>query len=196
MNVEPGYTGNSPRRNSRLFIILAAVLGVGVVAVVIFLLIPGPTPEEVARKWAVDNVDAAGEEIAGFILGTLGKEGLEGKVLTELGGEWIEDRINEHLAWTFSTARPDGAGNQIVIATGSVEFQVSRPPINGRVQAALPFRLLIDGSNVVDEQVILADASFDAELTGIDTQLIPSGIDAGIEKAEEGVDKLKGLLGQ
>ena len=61
---------------SKLFIILAVLLGIVVVGVVVFLLQPEPDPQEVARMWAADNVDAAGEEIAEFILGALGQEGL------------------------------------------------------------------------------------------------------------------------
>ena len=191
---------NSDRRK-KIFIILASVLGVVVVAAVIFLLWPRPTPEEVARQWAANNADAAGERVAEFILEALGKDGgLQGKIFKEVGGEWIEDRINEHLVWQFSPAASNGDGSHNVTATARVDFQVNQPPISGGIRAQLPFRLLIQGSSVVEENVVLADAGFEATLEGIDTGLNPASIDVDTEKAVEAVteaaDKLKGLLGQ
>ena len=175
-----------------------AVVAIAVVASVFFL-IPSPSPEEVARKWAADNVDAAGEGLAEFVLDSLGQEGIQAMVLKELGGEWIEDRINEHLAWEFSSAKLDGNGNHIVVATASVDFQVDQPPVSGNIRASLPFSLVISGRNVVEDNIMLADAGFEANLEGIELELNPANIEEGIEKAEEAVgeaaDKLKGLLG-
>lgn len=120
-------------------------------------------------------------------------------ILRELGGEWIEDRINEHLAWEFSPALPDGNGNHIVVATASVNFQVNQPPVSGNIRASLPFSLVISGSNVVEDNIVFADAGFDANLEGINVDLNPANLEEGVEKAEEAVeeaaDKLKGLLG-
>ena len=186
-------------RSRKWLIIGLAVVAIAVVASVFFFLIPSPSPEEVARKWAADNVDAAGEGLAEFVLDSLGQEGIQAMVLKELGGEWIEDRINEHLAWEFSSAKPDGNGNHIVVATASVDFQVDQPPVSGNIRASLPFSLVISGRNVVEENIVLADAGFDAKLEGIGMELNPANIEEGIEKAEEAAeeaaDKLKGLLG-
>lgn len=186
-------------RSRKWLIIGLAVVAIAVVASVLFFLIPSPNPEEVARKWAADNVDAAGEGLAEFVLDSLGQEGIQAMVLKELGGEWIEDRINEHLAWEFSSARPDGNGNHIVVATASVDFQVDQPPVSGNIRAALPFSLVIRGSDVVEDNIMLADAGFDANLEGIELELNPANLEEGVEKAEEAVgeaaDKLKGLLG-
>ena len=192
--------GNTQTQSkNKLFIILAVVLGIIVVGVVVFLLQPEPDPQEVARMWAADNVDAAGEEIAEFILDALGQEGLQGQILKELGGEWIEDRIHEHLAWDFSETMEGSDDNKIVVATASVTFQVDQPPVNGNLSAALPFRLVIQGDDVLEDDIVLADAGFDASLEGREIELTPSGIGEEVEKAEEAVgeaaDRLKGLLG-
>ena len=49
------------------------IIGLAVVAIAgrrfcIIFLNTSPNPEEVARKWAADNVDAAGEGLAEFVL--------------------------------------------------------------------------------------------------------------------------------
>ena len=180
-------------------IILAVLLGIVVVGVVVFLLLPDPDPQEVARRWSADSTDAAGEEIADFILDALGQEGLQGEILRELVGEWIEGRISENLTWDFSPTTTDGDGNHIVVATASVNFQVNQPPVSGNLRASLPFRLTIRGNDVVEESIEFSDAGFDANLEGIELELTPENIKEGVEKAEEAIDeaadKLKGLLG-
>ena len=180
---------------NRLFIILAVVLGIVVVGVVVFLFLPEPDPQEVARMWAVDNVDAAGEEIAEYILDALGQEGLQGQLLKELVGEWIEDRINEHLAWDYSETMDGGDDKKIVVATARVTLQVDQPPVNGNLSAFLPFRLVIQGNDILEDDMVLADAGFDANIDGMEIELIPAAIGEEAEKAEEAVDRLKGLLG-
>ena len=121
-------------------------------------------------------------------------------MLKELGGEWIEDRINDHLLWDFAPAVPAGDGSHIVVATASVDFLVDQPPLKGSLQASLPFRLLIRGSNVVEENIVLADAGFAANLEGIDSIMNPENLEEATEQVgetvEEATDRLKGLLGQ
>ena len=199
MSAPPPPPPESGRRK-RLYLILGAALGVVAVTAVLFFLWPRPTPEEVARQWASNNADAAGESIAAFILDALGQEGIGAWAVKELAGEWIEDRINEHLFWTFSPAAPAGDGSHIVVATASVDFQVDYPPLNGNIKASLPFRLLIKGSSVLEDNLVLADAGFQANLAGIDSILNPGSLEAAEEKAEEALresrDKLKNLLGQ
>ena len=197
--METGNSSAPSNSRNKLFIILAVILGVVSVGVVVFLLLPEPDPQEVARRWAADNVDAAGEEIAEFILDALGQEGLQGQILKELGGEWIEDRIHEHLVWDFSHTVDGGGNNHIVVATARVAFQIDQPPVSGRISAYLPFRLVIRGNEVLEDNIILSDAGFDAKLEGMEIELTPSSIGEEVEKAEEAVedaaDKLKGLLG-
>ena len=162
-------------------------LGVGISAVVIvavFLMMPTPTPEEVARQWVQDNVDWAGEQTAGFILRSLGQEGLDAIILKELGGEWIEDHIHEHVVWYFLPAAPHGDA-RIVVATARVDFEVVQPPVKGRVQAAVPFKLEIKGSRVINQRVMLMDASANVNFADIDI-----GVDA--EKVKKGVKDLFG----
>lgn len=197
--METTNSNTQSQGRSRLFIILAVVLGIVAVGVIVFLLLLEPDPQEVARKWAADNVDAAGEEIAEFILDALGQEGIQGAILKELGGEWIEDRIHEHVRWDFSETTSDGNGNHVVIATSSVNFQVDQPPVSGNLRASVPFRLVIRGGDVLEDNIVLADAGIDASLEGMELELSPANLEEGIEKAEETVgeaaDKLKGLLG-
>ena len=152
---------------SKLFIISAAVFGAAVIGVIVFFLLPEPDPQEVARKWAADNVDATGEEIAGFILESLGQEGPQGLALKELGGEWIEEGIEDHLVWHFSETVVGGRHSyHTVVATAKVAFQVDQPPISGSINASLPFRLIIDWDEVLRYRIILSDAGFDTKLGG------------------------------
>ena len=138
-------------------------MGAVVVGVIVFFLQPEPDPQDVARKWAADNTDATGEEIAGFILESLGQEGPQGLALKELGGEWIED----HLVWHFAETVDGGPYSyHTVVATAKVEFQVDQPPISGSINASLPFRLIIDWDEVLRYRVILSDAGFDTKLGG------------------------------
>ena len=197
--METGDISAPSRSRNKLFIFFTVILGVVVIGVVVFLLLPEPDPQEVARRWAADNVDAAGEEIAEFILEALGQEGLQGQVLKELGGEWIEDRIHEHLVWDFSETIDGSGNNHIVVVTGRVEFQVDQPPVSGSISAFLPFRLVIRGNEVIEDSIVLSDAGFDAKLEGLEVELSPSRAGDEVEKAgeaiEEVADKLKGLLG-
>ena len=55
------------------------------------------TPEDLARRWVSENVDAVGEDIAGWMSG-------ENPFLRELGGEYIEDRIHDVIGWEYSAA--------------------------------------------------------------------------------------------
>ena len=197
--MEGTNSGTPSQGPNKLLIILAVVVGIVAVGVVVFLLLPEPDPQEIARQWAADNVDAVGEEVAEFILSAFGQEGIQGAVLKELGGEWIEDRIHEHLMWYFSGATSDGNGNHVVIATAGVSFQVDQPPVSGNFQASVPFRLVIRGSDVLEDSIVFAEAEIDADLEGMELELNPANVEEGVEKAEEAVgeatDKLKGLLG-
>ncbi len=194
-----GNNSSEGSSRNKLYLGLAAVLGLVVIGVVVFLPMPGPTPEEVARQWVADNVDAAGEGIAEFILDALDQEGIQGMILKEAGGEWIEDRIHEHLIWDYSQATSDGNGNHVVIATARVSFQVDQPPVSGNLKASVPFRLVIRGSDVLEDSIVLADAGIDANFEGVELEYNPAKLEEGVEEAEEAVgeaaDRLKGLLG-
>ena len=52
------------------------------------------SPEEVAQEWVESNIDATGEEIAEFLLGSHW-------VVRELGGEYVESRINDTVQWQY-----------------------------------------------------------------------------------------------
>jgi hypothetical protein len=177
--------GHRPNKRINRFLIWGGLILIVVVGVVLaFSMIPGLTPEEVAKRWADDNVDYAGEKTAEVILDSLGQDGLDALILKELGGEWIEDRIHEHLMWSFSPATVADGGGYVVVATARVDFEVIGPPFNGRIEAAVPFELLIEGNDVVDEELVLTQASVNANLSDISIEL----------NAEEATDKVRDLF--
>ena len=169
----------------------AGVFGLLVLAAV---RISAPAPEDVASQWALDNADWAGERVAGLVVRALGAGGLKAVVLSELGGEWVEDRVHEHLAWSFSEASSQGSGVHVVVATASVDFAVSSPAGDGRVAGSVPFRLVIDVGDVVMQEVVLAGVSVDADVSG------GAAVEYSVEPAGEPVDKVsegvKEFLGQ
>ena len=179
----------------------AAVCGILVLAAVVGLLaarISGPAPEEVARQWALDNVDWAGEQVAGLVVRALGVGGLKAVVLRELGGEWVEDRVHEHLAWSFSEASPHGSGGHVVVATASVDFAVSSPAGDGQVAGSVPFRLVIDGGEVVMHEVVLAGVSVDVDVAGgaVVEEAVESAVESVVESKDKVSDGVKDFLGQ
>ena len=168
----------------------SAVCGLLVLSALAAVRIWAPAPEDVARQWALDNVDWAGERVAGLVVSALGAGGLKAVVLSELGGEWVEDRVHEHLAWSFSEPSPQGSGVHVVVATASVDFAVSSPAGDGRVAGSVPFRLVIDVGDVVMQEVVLAGVSVDADVAG-GADVEPVGV--SVDKVSEGV---KEFLGQ
>ena len=117
-----------------------------------------PDPREVAREWVSDLTDAASEDVLRLVLDALDEEGLVGTVIAELGGEWLEDRINEKITWTISEPVPDGDGH-IVVVTGNARVEVDRGFVKGGLDVSVPIELAIQGDRVTESRLLADRAS-------------------------------------
>ena len=82
--------------------LIAGLVALAVIAGLVLVGVFGPgllelSPEEVAQEWVESNIDATGEEIAEFLLGSHW-------VARELGGEYVESRINDTVQWQYAEA--------------------------------------------------------------------------------------------
>lgn len=134
------------RNRSVVFWFVFAVIAVAFVVLTMVLsgCMSGPTPDEVAREWVDDNVDAAGEVLAEWIIGAGPVEppGVAGWLAREIGGEYIEDEIHKVIEWDYSAARAVSDGWEITV-TASVSFSEY-----AGFEAGLPLVLSIEGSEV------------------------------------------------
>ena len=155
----------------------AGLVALAVIAVLILVGVFGPgllklSPEEVAQEWVESNIDATGEEIAEFLFGSHW-------VVRELGGEYVESRINDTVQWQYAEARSLSGSLYEVKATASVSFTVDIPVASGTIAAGLPFLLIVDH----DAQTV---TSWRADPLGATfTTDIPA-----LQKVEEVVDAL------
>lgn len=99
----------------RWIAIAAGALAVAVLLLVVVFVFRGETemtPDDLARQWVAETVDAVGEDIAGWM-------SAGNPALRELGGENIEDRIHDVIGWEYSAAkhRYDGVA---VLYTGAL----------------------------------------------------------------------------
>lgn len=117
-----------------------------------------PDPKEVARQWVADITDAASEDVLRLVLDALDEEGLVGTVIAELGGEWLEDRINEKMTWTISEPVSEG-DSHIVVVTGNARVEVDRGFIKGRLEVTVPIELAIQEDRVTDSRLLADKAS-------------------------------------
>lgn len=122
--------GNEVTRDKpsgRWWQITLAVAGGIVAALVVvgMMLDREPDPNEMARAYIEGNIDKLGEDIAGFVVG-------DNWLLRELGGEYVEDRVNDVILWSYSPARLVSDGEYRVIATASVVFNVDYDMLAGR----------------------------------------------------------------
>ena len=131
--VNPRTHGRTGRGRERLLWVGGMVGGLALfLGVLLYVasrsIFPEPAPNSadiatLARKWVDDNVDALGEDVARFLLG-------ENWLLTELGGEFIEDRIHDVVNWHFVVTWPTPFGDgrhYEAIATAHVIFTVDAP---------------------------------------------------------------------
>ena len=124
--------------------LIGGLVALAAIAVVLLAVVVGPdlvepelSPEEVAQEWVESHVDATGEQIAEFLLGSHW-------VLRELGGEYVESRINQVVKWRYGEARSLSGALYEVRATAAVEFTVDISGTSGSVSAGLPFLLTVD----------------------------------------------------
>ena len=158
--------------------LIAGLVALALIAGLVLVRVFGPgllelSPEEVAQEWVESNIDATGEEIAEFLLGSHW-------VVRELGGEYVESRINDTVQWQYAEARSLFGDLYEVQATASVSFTVDITVASGTIAAGLPFLLTVDD----DVQTV---TSWRADpLTATFTTDIPA-----LQKVEEVVDALR-----
>ena len=165
------------------------IAGSIVVALVIVGLLLGgePDPNEMARVYIEGNIDKLGEDVAGFVVG-------DNWLLKELGGEYVEDRVNDVIHWSYSPARLVSDGEYLVTATASVVFNVDYDVL-GRtffIEANLPFKLTVrPGDDTVSAKPDYAAGRIEHDIPAVPQ--LPSAEEA-MEKADELKDKAGDVL--
>lgn len=143
------------------------------------------TPEELAERHVNDKIDAIGETIAGILL-------LQAPILSELGGEFVEDRIHDAVKWHYAPARDLGGGMHELTATASVGFEASIALASASVAFSLPFNVLIDRDaqlvTRMNPNIAAASLDLDAPMLEGTTEAVDKAVDAATEKASEAVD--------
>ena len=159
-------------------------IGIGAVVLVIITVVvlsttvlSKLTADELAKRWVESNVDAAGEEIAAFLSGN-------NWAVRELGGEWIEGKINEVVLWSYGPEEKIDDRMSRVVATASVSFDVNLPVASGRITASMPFVLEID----LDAQRV---AAWHPDVMGAALSTTIPAVGETIEQAQEVVEEAK-----
>ena len=170
----------------------ALIIGLIAVAVIAVLALFTPasqlapwsnmTPDELAERHVNDKIDAIGETIAGVLL-------LQAPILSEMGGEFIEDRIHDVIKWQYAAARDLGGGRYGVVATASVGFEVEIALTSVGVALSLPFDMTVDrdAQTVTRMEPNIAAMSFDLDAPALEdaSEAVDKAIDAATEKASE-----------
>ena len=170
----------------------ALIIGLIAVAVIAVLALFTPasqlapwsnmTPEELAERHVNDKIDAIGETIAGVLL-------LQAPILSELGGEFIEDRIHDVIKWHYAAARDLGGGRYGVVATASVGFKVEIALTSVGVALSLPFDMTVDrdAQTVTRMEPNIAAMSLDLDAPALEGagEAVDKAVDAATEKASE-----------
>ena len=140
------------------------------------------TPEELAERHVNDKIDAIGETIAGILL-------LQAPILSELGGEFVEDRIHDVVKWHYAPARDLGGGMFDVTATASIGFKTSIALATVSVAFSLPFDMLIDRNaqlvTRMNPNIAAASLDLDSPMLEEATEAVDKAMDAATEKASE-----------
>lgn len=106
---------------------------------------PTPATQKIVEEWLPSAIDDFAEGVLFFVLDGLGEEGTLGRIIQELGGEWLEGRINEHLRWTIVESTPDSAR---IEATAT--FRLDRGFVQADIDVSLPFDLTIENWQVTE----------------------------------------------
>ena len=173
-------------------LIAAAVIIAALAAVALFApvsqLAPwsNMTPEELAERHVNDKIDAIGETIAGVLL-------LQAPILSELGGELIEDRIHDSIKWRYAAARDLGGGRYGVVATASIGFEVEIALASVGVAMSLPFDIIVnhDAQTVTRMEPNIADMSLDLDAPSLERagETVDKAVDAATKKASEAAEQ-------
>ena len=149
------------------------------------------TPEELAERHVNDKIDAIGETIAGILL-------LQAPILSELGGEFVEDRIHDAVKWHYAPARDLGGGMHEVTATASVGFKATIALASVGVAFSLPFDMLIDRDAQLvarmNPNIAAASLDLDAPMLEQANEAIDEAVDAATERASEAAGQASGTL--
>ena len=140
------------------------------------------TPEELSERHVNDKIDAIGETIAGVLL-------LQAPILSELGGELIEDRIHDSIKWRYAAARDLGGGRYSVVATASIGFEVEIALASVGVAMSLPFDIIVnhDAQTVTRMEPNIAAMSLDLDAPSLERagETVDKAVDAATKKASE-----------
>ena len=194
MDESSTHTEREKRRKKRLMVGIVVIVAILAIVAIVALLPDGPlgsdlTPEELAKKHIDDSIDAIGETIAGFILLPAPE------LVKELGGEYIEDRIHEVIKWRYSDARSMGGSTYEVTATAVVGFDVEVALATGRIEASVPFKIMVDedSQTVRSTTPDFADADLTFNFPGLDeaVEIVEKAADDVTDQATEAVDEAK-----
>ena len=121
------------------FVVGGVLILAVIVATVLSLSKSEPSPNQLAQVYVEGNIDRLGEDIAGFVV-------QDNWLLTEVGGEWVEDRVNEVVKWSYSDAQQVDDGIYLVVADARVIFTIDYAILSKtyNVDANLPFNILVD----------------------------------------------------
>lgn len=144
------------------------------------------TPDELAERYVNNRIDAIGETIAGILL-------LQAPILSELGGEFVEDRIHDAVKWHYAPARDLGGGMHEVTATASVGFKATIALASASVAFSLPFDMLIDHDAQLvarmNPNIAAASLDLDAPMLEQTTEAVDKAVDATTERASEAAEQ-------
>ena len=133
-----------------------------------------------------NRIDAIGETIAGILL-------LQAPILSELGGEFVEDRIHDAVKWHYAPARDLGGGMHEVTATASVGFKATIALASASVAFSLPFDMLIDHDAQLvarmNPNIAAASLDLDAPMLEQTTEAVDKAVDATTERASEAAEQ-------
>ena len=151
------------------------------------------TPEELAERYVNDKIDAIGETIAGVLL-------LQAPILSELGGELIEDRIHDVIKWRYAAARDLGGGRYNVVAAASVGFEVEIALASVGVAMSLPFDIIVnhDAQTVTRMEPNIAAMSLDLDAPSLEqaSETVDKAVDAATDKASEVAEAVDEAAGE
>ena len=148
-----------------------------------------PSIEEVLRRVAehyiTDRIDKLSEDVVAFLAGN-------NWLLKELGGEYVEDRVNEVLRWEYQPGNHVGGDKYELVAVAYVTFEVDLPSGTAGVEAGLPFVLDIDiGTQEVDKAMPdILEAYFKTDIPDLASIDVSVGEMVGFVK---GVSDIKGV---
>lgn len=177
------------KASSNLWKIISLAIGGIVVVLIVVEMVAGgePEPNEMARAYIEGNIDKLGEDVAGFVVG-------DNWLLTELGGEYVEDRVNDVIQWSYSPARLVSDGEYRVTATASTVFNIDYDVLSRTffIEASLPFDLTVRP----EEGTVSASPNYSAGRVEHDIPAVPQlpSADEIKEQGEELQEKAGDLL--